>query len=122
MGFAHFTLDLRTGNKSGNRVNNNNVDSTGTNESLGNFESLFAVIGLRNKQGVNVNAEVCGVNGIECVLRINECGFTAGFLSLGDSVQSERCFTGGFRSVYFHDSALGKSADTRCGVESQRSR
>ena len=54
------------------------------------------------------------------MLRINECGSPARFLHLGNNVERNRRFTGGFRPEDFHNSSARNAADSDCIVERER--
>ena len=58
VGITHLALYLRAGNKGRNGVDNDNIKGARAHESLGYLKSLLAVIRLRDKQSVNVNAEI----------------------------------------------------------------
>lgn len=72
MGVAHIALDLRARNESRNGVDNYNVDSARTGQRFGYLERLLAVIRLRDKESIDVNAEIRGVYGVKRVLGVNE--------------------------------------------------
>ena len=56
---------------------------------LSDFEGLLAVIGLRNQQIINVNAEFLGVPGVERVLGIHERCHSATRLGRCDHLESD---------------------------------
>ena len=119
VGVAHFAFDLGPRDEGGDRVDDQDVDGAGTNELLGDLQSLFAVVRLCDEERVDVDAEVGGVDGVEGVFRVDEGGFAAEFLCFCDGVQREGGLTGGLRSVDLDDAAPGKSADAGGGVEGQ---
>ncbi len=119
VGVAHFAFDLGAGDQGGDGVDDQDVDGAGTDELLGDLQSLFTVVRLRDEERVDVDAEVGGVDGVEGVFRVDEGGFAAEFLCFCDGVQSEGSLTGGLRSVDLDNAAPGKSADAGGGVEGE---
>lgn len=79
MRIAHFAFKFGFGNQSGDRVDNQNIDSAGANQRIGDFQSLFAGIRLRNQQVVNVNADFLGIGRVKSVFRIDESAGAAFF-------------------------------------------
>ena len=118
MGVAHIALNLRARNESRNGVDNYNVYSARTGQRLGYLERLLAVIRLRDKESIDINAEIRGVYGVKRVLGVNERGLAAHSLRLGDNMEGKRCFTRRLGAVYLDYSAARKSADAGGGVES----
>src|SRR6266478_189000 len=115
-GIAHVAFEFGLGDESGDRVDDDDVDGVRTDEFLSDFESLFAVIGLRDQKVVHVYAEFAGIAGIERVFGVDESGLASEFLGFGDDLQRERGLTTGFRSVDFDDAAAGKTANSESGV------
>lgn len=56
------------------------------------------------------------------MLNVDKNRFAAALLGLGDDVQRNGGFTGGFRPEDLNDSALGNTADSQSMVEQQRAR
>ncbi len=84
--FAHFAFQFTFWNEGCHGVNYDNVDRPGTNEVLGNFKSLFTIIGLRDQKVLSIDTQLFSVGFIKCVFRIDEgCNATC-FLGFGDAV------------------------------------
>ena len=60
-GFTHVAFNFRTRHQSRHGVDNDEVNGTGTNQSVCNFKSLFTAVRLRQEQVVHFNAEGFGV-------------------------------------------------------------
>ena len=58
MAVAHLALDLRLGDQRRDRVDNDDVDRTGADQVVRDFEGLLAVVGLRDQEGIVVIAVV----------------------------------------------------------------
>ena len=121
MRVAHLALDLGLGRERGDRVDNDDVDGAGSNQHVGDFQRLFAGIGLGDEQVVDVHTQCLGVARIERVLGVNEGGRTTDLLRLGDGVQRQRRLARRFRPVYLDDTAPGKTADAQRDIQRQRS-
>ena len=120
MGISHFAVYFGFGDHCGNRVDYHDIDCAGTHQSLADFKRLLAGIGLRDEQRVDVHAERLCIYRIQCVLNVDKNRFAAALLGLGDDVQRNGGFTGGFRPEDLNDSALGNTADSQSMVEQQR--
>lgn len=69
---AHFAFQFGFGDKRGNRIDNQDVDSAGADQRIGNFERLFAGIGLGNQQIFKVNADFFGISGVKGMFGVNK--------------------------------------------------
>jgi hypothetical protein len=58
---AHLALDLRFRHERGDGVDRDDVEGAGADEQLRDLERLFAGIGLRDEQVVDVDADPAGV-------------------------------------------------------------
>jgi hypothetical protein len=76
---AHFAFQFGFGDQRGNGVDDDDIDAAGANQGFGDFESLLAVVGLRDEEVVDVDAQLAGVDGIEGVLGVDEGGLAASF-------------------------------------------
>ena len=80
------------------------------------MQGFFPGARLGDQQVVQVDAQAGGVLRVQGVFHVNERGQAAGFLGLGDGRQGQGGFTGGFRSVDFHDAAAGEAAHAQRAV------
>ena len=117
---AHLAVYLLLRNERRNRVDDNEVDRARAHKRLGYLERLLAAVGLRNKQVLDLYAEILGVDGVERMLRVDECSGSAVLLYLGGDMQRKRRFTRRFGTVYLDDSAARQTADSERKVESER--
>ena len=120
VGVAHIAFEFGLGDERCDRVEHHDVDRVRADEHLGDIEGLFAGVGLRDEQIVEVDAEVGGVGRIERVLDVDEGGSAAVLLGFGDDVQGERRFTARFRPVDLDDTAAGEAADAEREIEGDR--
>ena len=81
------------------------------------FKGLLAVVGLRDEQVVDIDAQLLGIGAVEGVLGVDECGNTARLLRLGDGVDGQRRLTRRFGTENFDDTSLGVSAHAQRHVE-----
>ena len=117
---AHFAFNFGFGNEGGYGVDNDHVHAAGTYQCVADFQSLFAGIGLGEVEFFYFNTEFAGVNGVEGVFRVDEGADAAGFLTLGNGFETERGFTGRFRTEDFHDTTARQAADAECQVYAER--
>ena len=120
MAVAHLALDLSLGNERGDGVDDDDVDRAGADQRLGDLERVLTGIGLGNEQGIYVNTERGGIDGVKRVLYIDEGDVAAVLLTLRDTVQGEGGLTGGFRSEDLDDSAARQTADAQRDIQAQR--
>src|ERR1035438_7326243 len=71
----------------GDGIDDDYVDDVGGDQGIGDFESLFAAIRLRQEQVVDIDAEGARIGGIERMFRIDERGRAAGRLRLSNQMQ-----------------------------------
>jgi hypothetical protein len=119
---AHFAFEFGLGDEGGDGVDDEDVDGIGADEGGGDFERLFGVIGLGDEEIVDIDAEFAGIGGIEGVFHVDEGGHAAGLLGLGDGLEGEGGFTGGFRAVDFDDAAAREAAHAQGMVEGDGTR
>ena len=117
---AHLAFDLRARHEGCDRVDDDQVDGTGTHEHVGDLERLLAGVGLRDEELIDVDAELAGVIGIERVLRVDERRDAAGTLHVRDRVQGERRLTRRLRAVDLDDATAWQTADAESDVEGDR--
>ena len=117
MGIAHFAIEFGFGNEGRDRVDDDDVDAVGFDEDIGDFEGLLAVIGLRDEQVINIDAETSRIAHVEGVFGIDKGSYAAVFLSLGNGVNGQGGLTGTFRTKNLDDAAFGITAHAKCSVE-----
>ena len=118
---AHFAFEFGARNERGDRVDDDDIDGAAADQDFGDFQSLFAAVGLRDQQVVDIDAELARVVGIQRMFGVDEGGRSAELLRFGDGVQRQRGFAARFRSEDFDDAAAGIAADAECGIQRQRS-
>ena len=114
---AHVAFDFGFWGECCDGVDDDDVDGAAADEVVGDFECLFAVVGLGDEEVVDVDAEFFGVIGVKGVFGVDECGDSAVFLALCYGVDGNGGLTGGFGAVDFDDAAFGESAYAECDVE-----
>src|SRR5256712_1701792 len=114
---AHLAFDFRLRHQRRDRVDDDHVDAVRSNEDLDDLQRLFAVVGLRDEQIVDVDAQFLRVRRIERVLRVDERRHAAEFLSLRDDLQRERRFPRRLRSEDFGDAAARHTANAEREVD-----
>lgn len=117
MGVAHLTLDLGSRHEGRDRVDDDEIDGTGPHEHVGDLQRLLTGVRLRHQQGIDVDAQLRGVVGVERVLRVDERRDTTRALRIGDGVQGECGLTRGLRAVDLHDAATRQASDPEGDVE-----
>ena len=90
-------------------------------ESLGDFQGLFAVIGLRDQQIVGLDAELLGIAKSSACSASIYAPMPPSFLGLGDDVQRKGSLSGRLRSVNLDDATTRHAADTERDIEPQGS-
>ena len=104
-GHAHFAFEFGFGHERGDRIDDDDVEGIGAGECFANGQGFFAAVRLGDEQVIQIHAELFGISRIEGVLGIDERRETAGFLGVGDDVEHQRGFAGGFRAENFNDAA-----------------
>ncbi len=121
-GIAHVAFDFGLGHERGDRVHDDHVYAAGANQRFGDFQRLFAMVGLGDEQVIHVHAELARVNGIERMFGVDEGRHAAHFLGFSDGVQREGCFAAGFRSVDFNHAAARQATHAERGIQRKRAR
>ena len=103
MRIAHVAFEFGLRDECRYRVDHDDVDRIGAYEHLGDIERLFAGIRLRDEETIEIDAEVAGIDGVECMLDIDESGGAAHLLRFCDDVKCERRFTARLRTINLDD-------------------
>ena len=102
---SHVAVNLGLGRKGCHRVDDDNIDGTGTDKVVGNLKGLLAVVGLRHQQIVGVHTKLLGIETIEC-------RYAAFLLALGNGMDGQGGLTGRLGAIYLDDATTGETADT----------
>ena len=94
----------------------------GAHEHVGDLERLLAVVGLRDEQLVDVDADLLRVERVHRVLGVDEGAHAAELLRLGEDVVDERRLARGLRAEDLDDAPARHAADAEREVERQRAR
>ena len=121
-GHAHLAFQLGLGHQRRHGINHDHVQRVRARQRLANGQRLLAAVGLRHQQVVQVHAELLGVGRVQRVLGVNERGQPAGLLRVGDDVQHQGRFAGGFRAENLHHPAARNAAHAQRQVHGQRAR
>ena len=113
MGIAHFAFDFGARYECRNRVNDENIDSAGAYEHVGDFKRLLARVRLGDQKVIGTNAELAGIADIERVFCVDIGCDSALLLDFSNRVEGESRFPRGFRAVNFDDPAAGVAADSK---------
>src|SRR5215207_11354364 len=114
MRVAHLTLYLGPGHEGGDGVHDDEVQSAGADQSVGDLEGLLAVVGLGEVEVLKVYADGLGVGRVEGVLGVDKGGEAAGLLSLRDDVEGEGRLSTRFGAIDLYDATLGHTTDSEC--------
>ena len=72
VGVAHLAIEFGLGNQRRDRVDDQHIDGAGAHQRFGDLQRLLAVVGLRDQEIVDIDAQLLGVLRIERVLGIDE--------------------------------------------------
>ncbi len=89
MRIAHFTFDFGSRHERGDGVHHNHVDRPAPDKRLGNFQRLFAGIGLRHEQIVHLHTQLLRIGQIQRMLRIDKGRSAAGLLGLRNHMKRQ---------------------------------
>ena len=85
---AHLAFDFGLWHERRDGIDDDDVDAARADQHIGDFEPLFAGVGLRNQKIADVHAELAGVDGIERVLGVDIRRDAALLLHLRDHLQT----------------------------------
>ena len=69
---AHLAFDFGAWRQRGDRIDDENVNRAGADQRIGDFERLFAGIGLRDQQVFEIDAELAGIDRVKRMFGIDE--------------------------------------------------
>ena len=122
MGIAHFPFEFRPRHQGRDGIDHDHVDRAGAHQRVGNFQRLFAGIGLRNQQFLYIDMQLAGIDRIKRVFRVDKGAGAALFLGFGHDMQRQGRLAGTFRAVNLDDAALRHAADPERDIEPDRAR
>ena len=67
-------------------VDDDDIYGSAANELVGNVEGLLSVVGLRDKEIIDVHAQVSSIEAVEGMFRIDECSDAALLLSFSNGM------------------------------------
>ena len=114
---AHFAFQLGLRHQGGDTVDDQHVDGPGADQGVGDFQRLFAAIGLRNQQVFGIDAQFFGVNRVERVFGIDKGAGAAQFLGLGHPMQGQGRLARAFRAVDLDHPAAWQAADAERDIK-----
>ncbi len=117
---AHLAFDLGARHERGHRVDHDDIHRARSNQLLGDFQRLFAGIGLRDVEVVDVHAAARGISRIERVFHVDVGGHAAALLRFGDDVLAQRRLAGRFRPINLGDAPARDAAHAQRQIERQR--
>ena len=117
---AHLALELRPRRQRRHGVHRHDVHGAGAHQHVRHLERLLAVVGLRDQQLVDVDADPLRVQRVHRVLGVDERAHAAELLRLGDHVVDQRRLTGGLRAEDLHDAPARDAADAEGEIQRQR--
>ena len=115
--FAHLAFDFGPRHERRDRVDDDHVDAAGADEHLDDLERLLAVVGLRDEEVVEVDAELLRVLRVERVLGVDERRHAAELLRLRDDLQRQRRLARRLRPEDLDDAAARHAADAERVVD-----
>jgi hypothetical protein len=116
----NLAFELGLGHQGGDRVDHHHVDGVAAHQHLGDFQRLLAVVGLRDQEVIDVDAELSRVLGVERVLGVDEGADAAPLLGLADGRQRQGGLTRRLRAVDLDDAAAREAADADRVVDGDR--
>ena len=118
---AHLALDLGPRHQSRHRVDHEHVQRAAADQHLGDLKRLLAVVGLRQQQLVDVDADSLRVGGVHGVLGVDERGQSALSLGLRDHVVAERGLARRLGAEHLDHATARQAADAEPEIEREGS-
>ena len=119
---AHFTLEFGARHQGRHRIHYQHVDRAGAHQRVADFQRLFAGVGLRDQQFVDIDAEFSGIDRVERVFGVDEGADAALALAFRHRMQRQRGLARGFRPVNLDHPPPRQSADAERDIEPERAR
>lgn len=116
-GVFYFFFDFIVGYECCYRVDNDNINCIGVDEVFGNFQCLFIVIRLSNKQVFCIYVQCFGVSVVKSVFCVDKCCNFVLFLIFCKCMNSQGGFIGRFWLVNFYNMFVGKFVYVECNIE-----
>ena len=117
MGITNVSVNFRFGDQGGNRVDNDDIDPTGTDQNLGDLQGLLTVVRLRDQQVVDIDSQALGIAGVEGMFGVDKRRGASGSLGLSNNVQGQGRLTGRFRTVDLGNPSFGESPDPKGDIQ-----
>ena len=117
MRIPHFAFNFSFGNKSCNGVNDDDVNTSGTDEHVSNFKSLLAGVRLRDKKIICIDAKGTRVDRVQRMFGIDKSCVTSSLLRTGNSMQGNSGLARGFWTVDFDDSTTWQTANSQRNIQ-----
>jgi hypothetical protein len=81
---------------------------------------LFAGVGLRNQEVIQIDAQLARIDRIERVLGVHERAYAAGLLRFRNHVQRQSRLARAFRAINFNDAPLRETANAKRNIKRKR--
>ena len=120
MRIAHFTFDFGAWHKRSHRVDDQHINRVRPHQCIANFKRLFASVGLRHDQFVDVNTKLFRITGVKRVFGVDKCRVATFFLHLCNHMQCECRLARTFRPKNFDHAAFGQSPDAKRDIKPER--
>ena len=114
---AHLPFNLSPGHQGGYGVHHHHIQRTGTDQVLRDFQGLFAGVRLGDQHILDVHPQGPGIGGVQGMFRVDKGHLAASLLGLGDNVQGQGGFTGGFGAIDLDDTPPGYTANPQRKVQ-----
>ena len=115
--FAHLAFDFGLRHERRHRVDHDDVDAVRADEDFDDLERLLAVVGLRDEQVVEIDAQLLRVGRVERVLGVDERRHAAQLLRFGDDLQRQRRLARRLGPEDLDDAAARHAADAERVVD-----
>src|SRR6185437_9625731 len=114
---AHFAIEFRFRHECRHGIDHQHIDLSRGHQVTCDLQRLFAIIGLRDEQVIDVHAELAGIRRVKRVLHVDEGGDSAALLGFGNDLKRDGGFARRFRSEDFDHTATGEAAHAQSAVK-----